>query len=109
MTDPKTAHERAVEAAAKEWVEDDFGEGAPVDETDIIQTSIAINAYLAALEREGWQLVPKEATDDMLTAALGYQARRSFNGERWLQARGLAVEYKHMLAAAPSAQEGDAS
>ncbi len=58
------------------------------------------NAALAALDRieEGWQLVPKEPTDEMLEA--GWEKEQE--GREWGRVSSVAADiYEAMLAAAP--------
>ena len=60
-----TPHEKAVEAAEQ------AGDATLFDDNThwSAHYTAAIAAYLASMEAQGWVMVPREATDDMVDAA----------------------------------------
>lgn len=93
-----SAHEKGIEAA-----EDIFKR--LFDKRDAVMDDI-IAAYLAALEREGWKLVPTNATAAMQDAGAFSSISFSYGGDTnsfdYVSEEDAAEIYQKMLAAAPS-------
>ncbi len=74
-----SAHEKAVEAATRAYLyeldlDPDMPHGLEPDaeiwrKVQAPMISAAITAYLASMQEQGWVMVPREATDNMVDAA----------------------------------------
>jgi hypothetical protein len=114
MTDEKRVSERVMVFAKflerNDWTGALLAAYNPDASTEVSYEAAkaSLVADLADLSRrsqqEGWQLVPEEPTEAMLTAA-GFEGEPETSGER-LRRAAMIGAYRAMLAAAPSPREG---